>query len=95
MNPETIFDPLISICVDSQKRYRHAALDVGEEYLSVFFNQQSEARRRVADELQAQRARLGSTEQKSGSVAGLIDRTAMNFNVVMSMGGHRRRRVAP
>jgi uncharacterized protein (TIGR02284 family) len=86
MNPETILDPLISICVDSQKRYHHAALDVGKEYLARFFNQQSEARKRAADELQAQRARLGSTEQKSGSVAGLIDRTAMDFNVVMSMG---------
>src|SRR5271157_189900 len=86
MKPEIIFDPLISICVDSQKRYHHAALDVGKEYLARFFNQQSEARRRAADELQAQRTRLGSTEQKSGSVAGLIDRTAMDFNVVMSMG---------
>ena len=35
--------------------------------------------------MQAQRARLGSAEQKSGSVAGLIDRTIMDFNVVMSM----------
>jgi uncharacterized protein (TIGR02284 family) len=86
MIPETIFDPLISICVDSQKRYHHAALDVGKEYLAVFFNQQSEARRRAADELQAQRARLGGTEPKSGSAAGLIDRALMDFNVVMSMG---------
>jgi len=86
MNSETIFDHLISICVDSQKRYHHAALDVGKEYLSRFFNQQSEARKGAADELQAERARLGSTEQKSGSVAGLIDRAAMDFNVVMSMG---------
>ena len=86
MNLETILDPLISICIDSQKRYRHAALDVGKEYLARFFNQQSEARKRAANELQAQRARLGSAEQKSGSVAGLIDRTIMDFNVVMSMG---------
>ena len=86
MNPETIFDSLISICIDSQKRYHHAALDVGKEYLARFFNQESEARGRNADELQVQRARLGSTEQKSGSVGGLIDRTAMDFSVVMSMG---------
>ena len=42
--------------------------------------------KRAADELQTQRARLGSTEQKSGSLAGLIDRTVMDFNVVISMG---------
>jgi len=86
MGSETILDPLISICVDSQKRYHHAALDVGKEYLAVSFNQQSEAPKRAADELQAQRASLGTKEQKSGSVAGLIDRTAMDFSVVMSMG---------
>lgn len=86
MNPETILDPLISICVDSQKRYHHAALDVGKEYLARFFNQQADARKRAADELQVQRERLGGTEQASGSVAGLIDRVAMDFNVVMSMG---------
>ena len=86
MNLEVILDPLISICVDSQKRYHHAALDVGKEYLARFFNQQSEDRKHATDELQAQLARLGSTQQKSGSVAGLIDRGAMDFNVVMSMG---------
>ncbi len=86
MNPETILDPLISICIDSQKRYHHAALDVGKEYLSRFFNQQSEARKRAADELQAQRERFGSREQKLGSIAGLFDRTVMDFKVVMSMG---------
>ena len=53
MNPEPILDWLISICVDSQKRYHHAALDVGKEYLARFFNQQAEARKRAADDLQA------------------------------------------
>jgi uncharacterized protein (TIGR02284 family) len=86
MNPEPILERLISICVDSQKRYEHAALDVGKEYLSRFFNQQADARGRAAGDLQVQRERLGSTEQKSGSVAGLVDRVAMDFNVVMSMG---------
>jgi uncharacterized protein (TIGR02284 family) len=86
MNPEPYLDRLISVCVDSQKRYEHAALDVGKEYLTRFFNQQAGARQRAAGELQAQRERLGSTATASGSVAGMIDRTAMDFNVVMSMG---------
>jgi uncharacterized protein (TIGR02284 family) len=86
MYPEPILDQLITSCIDSQKRYHHAALDVGKEYLSRFFNQQSEARKHAADELQAQRERLGGKAQESGSVAGLLDRTAMDFNVVMSMG---------
>jgi uncharacterized protein (TIGR02284 family) len=86
MNPEPILDRLISICVDSQKRYHHAALDVGKEYLARFFNQQAEARKLAADELQGERERLGSKEEASGSVAGLINRAAMDFNVVMSMG---------
>jgi uncharacterized protein (TIGR02284 family) len=86
MTTEPILDRLISICVDSQKRYEHAALDVGKEYLSRFFNQQADARGRAAGDLQVQRERLGSKEPRSGSAAGLIDRFAMDFNVVMSMG---------
>jgi len=86
MNPEPNLDRLISICVDSQKRYQHAALDVGKEYLARFFNQQAEARERAANELQVQRERLGAKAPASGSVAGLVDRVAMDFNVVMSMG---------
>jgi hypothetical protein len=35
---------------------------------------------------QVQRGRLGYKEPASGSAAGLIDRVAMDFNVVMSMG---------
>jgi uncharacterized protein (TIGR02284 family) len=86
MNPEPILDRLISICVDSEKRYEHAALDVGKEYLSRFFNQQAHARGRAAGDLQVQRGRLGYKEAASGSAAGLIDRFALDFNVVMSMG---------
>jgi len=65
MNPETILDPLIAICVDSQKRYHHAALDVGKEYLARFFNQQSEIRKHAADELQAQRERLSAARKRN------------------------------
>ncbi len=86
MSTETILDRLIAVSVDSQKRYHHAMLDVGKEYLARFFDQQSEARQGAADELQAQRKRLGSKEAESGSMAGLVDRVAMDFNVVMSMG---------
>jgi len=86
MNLDKTLDRLISVCIDSQKRYQHASLDVGKEYLVRFFNQQADARKRAADELQTQRKLLGVNESESGSVGGAIDRVAMDFNVVMSMG---------
>ncbi len=54
---EKSLDRLISVAMDSHKRYHHAALDVGKEYLVRFFNQQSAIRQRHADELQARAAR--------------------------------------
>jgi len=86
MDAEKILDRLISVAMDSQKRYHHAALDVGKEYLAKFFNRQSDLRKRNADELQALRIRLGGKKEESGSVAGALDTAAMDFNVVMSMG---------
>jgi len=86
MNPEKTLDRLISVSIDSAKRYHHAALDVGKEYLARFFNQQSDLRKRHADELQAERNQLGVKKDESGSIAGALDTAAMDFNVVMSMG---------
>jgi uncharacterized protein (TIGR02284 family) len=86
MNPEKNLDRLISVAIDSSNRYHHAALDVGKEYLARFFNQQSAIRKRHADELQAERKKLGSTKDESGSVGGALDTAAMDFSVVMSMG---------
>ena len=86
MNPHKDLDVLATVAMDSSKRYHHAALDVGKEYLARFFNQQSAIRKRHADELQAARTRLGSLKDESGSVAGTLDTAAMDFSVVMSMG---------
>ena len=86
MNLEKTLDRLISVSVDSAKRYHHAALDVGKEYLARFFNQQSNLRKRHADELQLERKKLGINGDESGSVAGALDTAAMDFSVVMSMG---------
>ena len=86
MNLEKTLDRLIAVSIDSQKRYHHAALDVGKEYLARFFNQQSDVRKRHADELQVERRKLGSDQAESGSVAGTLDTAAMDFSVVMSMG---------
>ena len=86
MNLEKTLDRLIAVSIDSQKRYHHAALDVGKEYLARFFNQQSDVRKRHADELQVERRKLGSDKHESGSVAGALDTVAMDFSVVMSMG---------
>jgi uncharacterized protein (TIGR02284 family) len=86
MNPDKNLDRLIAVAVDSEKRYHHAALDVGKEYLARFFNRQSDLRKRHADELQAERNKLGIKKDESGSVAGALDTAAMDFSVVMSMG---------
>ena len=83
-------DNLVKVCIDSAERYRRAAADVGKEKLVQFFRQQEVARRRDADELNAERKRMGGegekSGQESGSVGGFIDRTAMDFSVVMSKG---------
>lgn len=86
MNLAQILDHLIDVCSDSEKRYHHASLDVGKAYLERFFNEQSAARRRSADQLRIERARLGPDGGESGTVVGFINRAAMDFNVVMSMG---------
>ena len=86
MNLEKTLDRLIAVSVDSQKRYHHAALDVGKEYLAQFFNQQSALRKSHADELQAERDKLGKHKSESGSMGGILDTAAMDFSVVMSMG---------
>ena len=81
-----IVDRLISICVDSQKRYEHAAGDVGRADLEQFFKRQAQARKRAASELQRQRTGLNGEHKENGSWAGAVDRAAMDFSVVMSMG---------
>jgi uncharacterized protein (TIGR02284 family) len=77
---------LIEVCVDSEKRYRHAARDVGRDDLEAFFKQQAANRKAAADELQAQRARLGVVKEEFGTFGGLVDRAEMDLSVVMSKG---------
>jgi uncharacterized protein (TIGR02284 family) len=79
-------DRLIETCVDSEKRYRHAARDVGRDDLESFFNQQSQIRKAAADELSAERRRLGVVKEESGTFAGFVDRLEMDLSVVHSMG---------
>ena len=79
-------DRLIQICIDSEKRYRHAANDVGRDDLEAFFNQQAAKRKAAADELQAERSRMGVAKEESGSFGGLVDRIEMDLSVAQSMG---------
>jgi uncharacterized protein (TIGR02284 family) len=79
-------DRIIETCIDSQKRYEHAAGDVGKDYLERFFRQQAAIRKQAAAELMAQRNRLGNPGEQSGSFAGTLDRAAMDVSVAMSMG---------
>ncbi len=81
-----VLEQLIAVCIDSEERYRHAARDVSRADLESFFNLQAEVCRRAAGELQARCRRLGIVEDESGTLAGLVDRTAMDLSVVMSMG---------
>jgi uncharacterized protein (TIGR02284 family) len=86
MHTLEILDHLIEVCVDSEKRYRSAASDVGKAQLEQFFNQQADARKRSAGELNFERKRIGGNGGESGTWSGLADRTAMDLSVVMSMG---------
>jgi uncharacterized protein (TIGR02284 family) len=86
MTTPEILDHLIEVCIDSEKRYRSAANDVGKAKLEQFFNQQADARKRSADELVVERQRVGGNGDESGTLHGLVDRAAMDFSVVMSMG---------
>jgi uncharacterized protein (TIGR02284 family) len=86
MTPVETLERLIEISVDSEKRYRHAANDVGRKDLEDFFNRQATNRMAAADELQAERSRLGVVKKESGTLAGLVDRTEMDLSVVMSKG---------
>jgi uncharacterized protein (TIGR02284 family) len=86
MTTAKTLDRLIEVCVDSEKRYRSAASDVGKAKLEQFFNQHADTRMRSADELKFERQRLSGTGEVSGTWSGLADRAAMDLSVVMSMG---------
>ena len=81
-----VLDRLIATCVNAEKRYHRAAEDVGKAELGEFLGRQSEIRKRAADELKAERSRLGAAGGEAGTWAGTADRVAMDFSVVMSMG---------
>ena len=86
MHTLEILDHLIEVCVDSEKRYRSAASDVGKAKLEQFFNQQADARKRSAAELDFERKRIGGNGDESGTWSGLANRAAMDLSVIMSMG---------
>jgi uncharacterized protein (TIGR02284 family) len=86
MSQVETLDRLIEVCVDSEKRYQHAALDVGRDDLESFFKRQSQIRKAAADDLQAERSRLGVVKGESGTFAGLVDRAEMDLSVIMSKG---------
>jgi uncharacterized protein (TIGR02284 family) len=86
MSTVETLDHLIEICIDSEKRYQHAANDVGRDDLEGFFNQQAANRKAAADELQAERSRIGGVKEESATFGGLMDRVEMDLSVIMSKG---------
>ena len=86
MNPAETLERLINVVVDSQKRYEHAAEDVERLELEKFFRRQAADRARFAAELKAQQGHKNGDHQDSGTWSGAVDRAAMDFSVVMSMG---------
>ena len=66
MNEIEILDRLINVCIDSQKRYEHAAGDVGRLDLEKFFRRQAAERASAAKELEALRALLDYLFSKLG-----------------------------
>ena len=86
MNLAEILDHVVAVCIDSEKRYRHAANDVERANLETFFNRQADSRKQFIDEFEAERHRLGVDRQPSGTFSGFIDRVALDFSVAMSKG---------
>jgi uncharacterized protein (TIGR02284 family) len=86
MTPIEIVDRMVSVCVDSEKRYRHAANDVSRDDLEAFFYRQADLRKSAADELQAERTRMGVVKDESGTFGGVLDRIEMDLSVVLSKG---------
>jgi uncharacterized protein (TIGR02284 family) len=86
MTPVETLDLLIAICVDSERRYRHAARDVGRDDLETFFKEQAAKRKAAADQLQSERSRLGVVEKEAGTLSGFVDRLEMDLSVIHSMG---------
>jgi uncharacterized protein (TIGR02284 family) len=79
-------DRLISVAVDSENRYRHANLDVSRERVSRFFAAKADSRKKMADELEAEREKLGIHKREHGTLGGVLKRIEMEINVEMSMG---------
>lgn len=86
MTSSEVLDRLIAVCVDSEKRYLHAADDVGKQEFEQLLNRQAQARHRDAAELERYRTGTNGASRESGTFAGMVDRIAMDFNVAMSMG---------
>lgn len=85
-SPVKTLEHLIEVCVDSERRYRHAAHDVGRDDLERFFEQQAANRKAAADQLDAELSRLGVAKEEKGTFGGLVDRLEMDLSVVNSMG---------
>jgi uncharacterized protein (TIGR02284 family) len=73
--PVDIVEELIETCRDGEKGYQDAAQHVKRSDLKTYFNEQGTERRRFAEELQTELARLGKPDKKvSSSVAGALHR---------------------
>ncbi|HTR62197.1 MAG TPA: PA2169 family four-helix-bundle protein [Candidatus Binataceae bacterium] len=79
-------DRLIAVSIDGEKRYEHAAKDVERASLEAFFEWQAYNRKTAAEELAEVRGRLYGDGREHGTLAGLADRAALDFAVVMSKG---------
>src|SRR5579863_1530499 len=86
MNESELLTRMIGVCIDAEKRYQRAARDVERSELEEFFNHQAAGRKHAADELQLWRTSSGRDGDESGTVAGFVDRRAMDISVVMSKG---------
>ena len=86
MDTRKILERLIAVDVDSEKRFRHAAGDVERANFEHFFNQQAEQRHRFVLELEGLQQRMGFDRTDDGTLAGFIDREALDFSVAMSKG---------
>lgn len=82
-----VVENLIETNKDAQKGYQDAAEHVKRPDLKSYFNEQSAERRRFAQELQTELAKLGKPEKKaSGSAGAAMHRAWIDAKVALGGG---------
>jgi uncharacterized protein (TIGR02284 family) len=81
-----VLNDLIETCKDGEEGYRTAEKCVHNEDVKKLFNSYAQQRARYAAELQSEVQRLGGTPEKTGSIAGALQRGWTNIKCAVTGG---------